>query len=163
RKIDLGTASIREVNRLVSAIEAELSVRFVRMEFGIPGLPVHPLAVEAEGRALRERGISHVCAPFDGVPALKPDAARCGLLVMTVEAPPSCCIPTIGAMEGCFASLALAAKLRRSRPRVLFLDPGFPVNRLQARFLGLTIRSLDFYHHRGTKLLDAVEALAAHG
>jgi aspartate/methionine/tyrosine aminotransferase len=163
QKIDLRTASIREMNRLVNAIEKDLAVPFVRMEFGIPGLPTHPLAIEAEIRALRELQVGHVYAPFDGLPALKEEAARFVRLFMDIEVPPSCCIPTIGAMEGCFASLALAGRLRKNRRSVLFLDPGFPVNRLQARFLGLEIENLDFYDHRGTKLLDAVETLAAKG
>jgi aspartate/methionine/tyrosine aminotransferase len=71
QKLDLSTASIREVNRLVSAIEAASGLRFIRMEFGIPGLPAHPIAIEAEVRALREQSVAHVYAPFDGLPALK--------------------------------------------------------------------------------------------
>jgi aspartate/methionine/tyrosine aminotransferase len=161
--IDLRTASIREMTRLVDAIEKQLGLRFIRMEFGIPGLRVHPAAIEAEIQALRELQVAHVYAPFDGVPALKEEAARFVELFMGVKVPPSCCVPTIGAMEGCFASLALAARLRKNRGKVLFLDPGFPVNRLQARFLGLRIESLDFYDHRGEKLLNAVERLAERG
>jgi len=163
QKLDLAVASIREINRLVNAIERDQGVRFIRMEFGIPGLPAHPVAIEAEIRALREQNVAHVYAPFDGVPALKEEASRFVKLFMNLDVPPSCCIPTVGTMEGCFASLALAGRLSRSRRSVLFLDPGFPVNRLQARFLGLNVKSLDFYDHRGPKLLAAVEELAAGG
>ena len=163
QKLDLRTASIREINRLVGTIERDQGVRFIRMEFGIPGLPAHPVAIEAEIRALREQDVAHVYAPFDGVSALKEEAARFVERFMGVVVPPSCCIPTIGTMEGCFASLAVAGRLTRSRRTVLFLDPGFPVNRLQARFLGLGVRSLDFYDHRGPRLVDAVDSLAAGG
>ena len=163
QKVDLRTASIREVNRLVDALEKDFGVKFIRMEFGIPGLPVPAIALEAEAHALRERKVGNLYAPFDGIAALKEEAARFVDLFMGVKVPPSSCVPTVGAMEGCFASLALVGRLRKERRSVIFLEPGFPVNRLQARFLGLKIESLDFYDHRGDKLLSAVERLAARG
>jgi len=160
---DVRKASIREMNRLVNTIEHELGVQFIRMEFGIPGLPVSPVAIEAESEALRERKVGHVYAPFEGVPALKEEAARFVKLYLGIDVPPTSCVPTVGAMEGCFASLALASGRVRGRRTVLFLDPGFPVNRLQARFLGAPVASIDFHDHRGEKLLDAVEERAARG
>jgi aspartate/methionine/tyrosine aminotransferase len=163
QNFDVRTASIREMNKLVNAIEQQLDVEFIRMEFGIPGLPVHPRAIEAETQALRERNVGHVYAPFEGVPALKEEAAKFVKLYMDLDVPPSCCIPTVGAMEGCFASLALASRLRKGASTVLCLEPGFPVNKLQIRFLGLKRESIDFHDHRGDKLLEAVEALARRG
>ena len=47
--ISVGTASIREVNRVINAIEERLGANFIRMEFGIPGLPVDPLAEDIIG------------------------------------------------------------------------------------------------------------------
>jgi aspartate/methionine/tyrosine aminotransferase len=160
---DLRTASIREMNKLVNGIEEELDIRFIRMEFGIPGIPVDPLAVDAEIEALRERGVGHIYAPFDGVPALKQEAARFARLFMDVDVPPTCCVPTVGAMEGCFAGLALASQIKKGRRTVICLDPGFPVNKLQIRFLGLKRESIDFYDHRGDKLIQAVEERAKQG
>src|SRR5512138_185698 len=55
---DVRKASIREMNRLVNAIEADLNVRFIRMEFGIPGLPVSDIAIRAEIEALRDRKVA---------------------------------------------------------------------------------------------------------
>ena len=85
--IDLRTASIREMNRIVNEIEQELDVRFVRMEFGIPGLPTNPLAVEAEIEAISTRGLSNRYAPFDGIPELKVEAARFAQNFMNLEIP----------------------------------------------------------------------------
>jgi aspartate/methionine/tyrosine aminotransferase len=163
QKFDVRTASIREMNNLVNAIEEQLEVSFIRMEFGVPGLPANPIAIEAETRALRERQVGHIYAPFEGVPALKHEAARFVKLFMNVDVPASCCIPTVGAMEGCFASLALASRLRRGADTVLCLEPGFPVNKLQMRFLGVKSESIDFYDHRGETLLRAVEERAKRG
>jgi aspartate/methionine/tyrosine aminotransferase len=163
QKFNVRSASIREMNKIVNIIEERLGVKFIRMEFGVPGLPVHPMAVAAETHALREHSVGHVYAPFEGVPALKEEASKFVKLFMDLEIPPSCCIPTVGAMEGCFASLALASRLRKGSRKVLCLEPGFPVNKLQMRFLGVNTTSIDFYDHRGDELLDAVERLAARG
>ncbi|HXV77918.1 MAG TPA: pyridoxal phosphate-dependent aminotransferase [Candidatus Polarisedimenticolaceae bacterium] len=161
--VDVRRASIREMNKLVNTIEQQLEIRFVRMEFGIPGLPLDPVAIDAESQALRERHVGNVYAPFDGVPELKREASRFVKLFMDLDIPPACCIPTVGAMEGCFASLALAAQIKRGRNKIICLDPGFPVNKLQIRFLGLERESIDFYDHRGQVLVDAVDRLASRG
>ncbi len=157
QNFDFRTASIREMNRLVNAIENDQGIGFIRMEFGIPGLPVSPVAIDAEVEALRERQVGHIYAPFQGVPELKEEASRFVKLFMDLDAPPSCCVPTLGAMEGCFATLALAGGMNPARRKVICLEPGFPVNKLQLRFLGLERVGIDFYDHRGEALLQAVE------
>ena len=154
---DVRKASIREMNRLVNAIEAGLTVRFIRMEFGSPGLPVSDIAVQAEIEALRDLHVGNVYAPFDGLPELREEAARFVKLFMGLDVPAACCVPTVGAMEGCFASLALANRMHDDRHTVIFLQPGFPVNQQQARFLGINTHSIDFYDHRGDALIRAVE------
>ncbi|HSG64112.1 MAG TPA: pyridoxal phosphate-dependent aminotransferase, partial [Gammaproteobacteria bacterium] len=121
------------------------------------------VAIDAEADALRERQVGHVYAPFEGLPALKQEAARFVELFMGLDVPASCCVPTIGAMEGCFAAMALAGRIDRKRRTVLCLEPGFPVNKLQLRFLGLERDSIDFYDHRGEELVRAVERRAKRG
>jgi aspartate/methionine/tyrosine aminotransferase len=133
------------------------------MEFGIPGLPLAPVAIDAEIAALRQRQVGHVYAPFDGLPELKAEAARFVKLFLDLDVPAGCCIPTLGAMEGSFATLVLAPHLVPGRRKVLCLEPGFPVNKLQLRVLGLERESIDFYDHRGEKLVSAVERLLGRG
>ncbi|MFN2114852.1 MAG: aminotransferase class I/II-fold pyridoxal phosphate-dependent enzyme [Anaerolineae bacterium] len=163
QKFDVRTASIREMNAVVNAIEVELGVKFIRMEFGVPGLPVSEIAIDAEVEALRERQVGHIYAPFVGVPELKAEGARFLKLYTDIEVPPECCVPTVGAMQGCFASIAVASRLRGEDGVVLCLDPGFPVNKLQLRFLGVKGESIDLYHHRGDALVDAIEERARRG
>jgi len=163
KKIDVRGASIREMNNLINTIEQELGIRFIRMEFGIPGLPTHRIAVEAEAEALRDRKVGHVYAPFEGLPALKEEIARFVKLFMNLDVSARCCIPVVGAMEGCFASLALASRMRPDARKVICLEPGFPVNKLQLRFLGLEREPIDFYDHRGETLVRAVEKRAERG
>ncbi len=126
---DVRTASIREMNNVVNAIETDLGVQFIRMEFGVPGLPANPIAIEAETRGPRERNIGHVYAPFEGVPALKDEGARFVKLFMDIDVPPSCVVPTVGAMQGCFASIALASRLKGAAAPSSASTPAFPVNR----------------------------------
>ncbi|MFH1680975.1 MAG: pyridoxal phosphate-dependent aminotransferase [Candidatus Eisenbacteria bacterium] len=161
--IDLRTASIREMNRVVNEIEKEIGARFIRMEFGIPGLPPHPIAIEAEIEALRDKGLAQHYAPFDGVPALKEEASRFAKLFMNLDLPPVSCVPTVGAMQGCFVSLAVAGHVDPAKRTVLFLEPGFPVNKQQCRFLGLNYDRIDMYDHRGEKLVRALEERLGRG
>jgi aspartate/methionine/tyrosine aminotransferase len=161
--INVGTASIREVNRVISAIEERTGLSFIRMEFGIPGLEPDPIAVEAEIIALRDEGLARIYAPFDGVPALKEAGRDFVHAFMDLDLPASCCIPTVGAMHGGFISMGIAGRRFADRDTILFLDPGFPVNKLQCRVWGLENDSIDVYDHRGEKLLAAIEERFATG
>ena len=162
-RLDLKSASIRDTNKLVNTLQQRLGVEFIRMEFGVPGLPTPPIAVDAEIHALREQQLGSVYAPFEGIPELKVEAAKFAKLFMDVEVPPSCCVPTVGAMQGCFASIALAGRLTREKGTLLCLMPGFPVNTIQARFLGVGQATIDFYDYRGERLIEAVEQRVRQG
>jgi len=161
--ISVGTASIREVNRVINAIEERLGVTFIRMEFGVPGLSANPIAIDAEIEALREKDLANVYSPFDGLPVLKEAAADFVKAFLGIDVPPVCCVPTVGAMHGCFLSMGIAGYRFADRGSILFLDPGFPVNKLQCRVWGLTRRAIDFYDLRGPALLDAMEEEFATG
>jgi len=163
QKFDVRTASIREMNAVVNAIEARMGIKFIRMEFGVPGLPTSPIAIAAEVEALRDKHVGHVYAPFVGIPELKEEGARFLKLFADIDVPPECCVPTVGAMQGCFAAIAVASRLRGREGKVLCLDPGFPVNKLQMRFLGVDWESIDLYDHRGDELVAAVEERARKG
>ncbi len=155
--IDLRTASIREMNRIVNEIEKELDIEFIRMEFGVPGLPTNRIAIDAEIQALSGRGLSSQYAPFAGVPALKEEAARFAKNFMDIDLPAECCVPTVGAMQGGFLAQAVAGRISPDRDTILFLNPCFPVNRQQTRFLGLKEDRIDFYDYRGEKLIRRLD------
>ncbi len=155
--VDLKVASIREMNRIVNDIEKELAICFIRMEFGIPGLLTDPIAVEAEIDALANRRLGNRYAPFDGIPELKEEAALFAHNFMNLDLPPRCCVPTVGAMQGGFLAQAVAGRIDPRRDTILFLEPSFPVNRQQTRFLGLKEDRIDFYDHRGDSLVSALD------
>ena len=82
------------------------------MEFGVPGLPASPHRPRRRDAGAPQRHVAHVYAPFEGLPALKAEGARFWKLFAGLDVPPSCVVPTIGAMQGCFAGLALAGQLK---------------------------------------------------
>jgi aspartate/methionine/tyrosine aminotransferase len=154
---DPANLSIRESNRLVSLIEQDLGVRFVRMEFGIPNLPYDPVGVLTAQEVERAQKVSNRYPPFDGVPELKQEAALFVKNFLDIDVPPECCVPTVGSMQGGFIAQAIAGNRLPGRQTILFLGPSFPVSMRQTRFLGLTVDSVELGDFRGAALVAEVE------
>ena len=71
----VGTASIREIKKLIDCIESATGQKFVRMEMGIPGLPPSKIGVEAQIKAL-QKGVAAIYPDIHGIPELKQEIAR---------------------------------------------------------------------------------------
>lgn len=153
----VGRASIRELNRIVHLIEQESGIPFIRMEMGIPGLQPPQIAIESEVEALR-RGVGSTYPPFDGIPELKTEISRFIRLFMDIQVSPGSCFPTVGSMQGCFLALLVTSRRKKGREKVLFIDPGFPVNKLQAQVIGIGSDSFDIYDYRGPALRNKLES-----
>lgn len=156
QRIDMERVNIREMAKIVKAIETEIGVEFIRMEIGIPGLALNEAALQAEAEALAA-GRGNEYAPFEGTERLRRAVSRFVKMFLNVDIPWQHCVATNGAMQGGIVSQALAGHLHPGRRTILYIDPSFPVNRLQARFLGLEVDSLDLYDHRGEKLVAEIE------
>ncbi len=152
----VGKASIRELVRLVNEIEKETGDKFVRMEMGVPGLPPAQVGVEAEIAALRN-GVASKYPMIDGVPELKSEISRFVKMFINVDVNPSNCIPTVGSMQGGFATFLVAGRSNIKKDKVLFIDPGFPVQKMQLDVLGLDYETFDAYNYRGEKLRAKLE------
>jgi aspartate/methionine/tyrosine aminotransferase len=159
---DITRLSIREVGRLVNAIEEESGQEFIHMEMGVPGLPALPVAVEAEKKAL-DSGIANSYPGIEGIPFAKSEIARFAGLFMNLDVSPLCCIPTVGAMQGSFAALLAAARTNPEKPYTLFIDPGFPVQKSQLNLIGVPFKSFDILNFRGDRLYDKLESFLAEG
>ncbi|GAB4341609.1 MAG: pyridoxal phosphate-dependent aminotransferase [Calditrichia bacterium] len=153
----VGLASIRELNRIVTNIEAATGEKFIRMEMGIPGLEPPKIAVEAEKAAL-DRGVGSKYPPFDGIPELKTEISRFVKLFMDVDVKPEACFPTVGSMQGCYMAMMVSGRRTRGKNKILFIDPGFPVNKRQAKVIGLPSVNFDIYDYRGAKLREKLES-----
>ena len=82
---------------------------------------------------------------------------------LDVEVAPRGCIPTVGSMQGSFTTFLLCSQLDPQRRKILFIDPGFPVQRSQVHILGIPSESFDIYDYRGEKLGPKIESVLAAG
>ena len=153
----VGLASIREVNRLVNEIEEATNKSFIRMEMGIPGLNPPEIAVNAEIEALK-RGVGSKYPPFDGIPELKNEISSFVKNFINVDINPVSCFPTVGSMQGCYLGMMASARRIKGKDKILFLDPGFPVNKRQASVIGIEHEQFDVYEFRGDKLKEKLES-----
>lgn len=159
---DIKTASIRQVGAIVRAAEAATGTEFIHFEMGVPGLPPSAVGVKAECEAL-QRGVASVYPIIDGIPEVKEQASRFLKAFVDTDIKPSGCIPTVGSMQASFASLMLASQLSPEKDTVLYIDPGFPVQKMQANVIGVKIASFDIADYRGVKLEEKLESYFAQG
>jgi aspartate/methionine/tyrosine aminotransferase len=154
---DLGTASIREIVKLVNQIEQETGIKYVRMEMGAPGLPSSIIGTEAEIDALK-RGVASVYPSIEGLKILKDETSRFIKLFLDLDINPRGCIPTVGSMMGSMISFLVANRNDKDKEGTLFIDPGFPVQKQQVKMLGHDYNSFDIFEHRGAKLKSKLES-----
>ncbi len=157
-----GTATIREIKKLVDNIEGESGTKFVRMEMGVPGLPPAAAGIEAEIEALR-KGVAAIYPDIMGVKELKSEISLFVKNFLNVNVSPEGCLPTVGSMQGGFAAFMMLNRLREGRDTLLFLDPGFPVHKQQMKVLGNKFVQFDVYNYRGEKLRQKLESMLSAG
>ena len=157
-----GKATIREVVVMANMAEKQTGKRFVRMEMGVPGLPPSAVGVEAEINALKN-GVASIYPMLDGHPDLKNESSRFIKAFIDVDVPASCCVPVTGSMQGTFTSFLTCSQCDPVKNTILFIDPGFPVQKQQLRVLGCPFESFDVFHFRGEALRDKLESYLAKG
>ena len=158
----IGKASIREIKRLVDTIEQSTGDRFIRMEMGIPGLPPVAIGTKAEIEALK-KGVAAIYPDIHGIPQLKKEISKFVKLFIDIDVNPAGCLPTVGSMQGSFASFMTVNKMYLNKDTILFIDPGFPVHKLQLQVQGVPWESFDVYNFRGDKLREKLESFLTKG
>ena len=128
----IGKAGIREINKLARDMEAACGQKFIHMEIGNPGLPAARVGVEAQIKALQD-GVAANYPPIDGAPILKKEASRFIKNFLDLDVDATNCIPTVGSMQGGFASFMISGHTNVKKNTMLFIDPGFPVHKFQNR------------------------------
>ncbi len=159
---DFAKATIREVKQVAAMAEKESGVEFVKMEMGIPGLPAAQVGVNAQIKALQE-GIAHSYPDIQGYPELKVQASRFVKAFINVDIKPEGCVPVTGSMQGTFASFLTCSQADRKKDTVLFIDPGFPVQKMQLQVQGVKYETFDVYDFRGEKLGPKIESYLSKG
>lgn len=159
---DFVKATIREVKGVAAHAEKESGVEFIKMEMGIPGLPAAQVGVDAQIKSLQD-GIAHSYPDIQGLPALKEAASEFVKAFIGVDINPEGCVPVCGSMQGTFASFLTCSQADKKKDTVLFIDPGFPVQKMQLQVQGTKYETFDVYNFRGEKLGPKLESYLAHG
>ncbi len=159
---NLSTATIGEVLLMAQYLERETGIPFIRMDQGSPGLPVNHYGVEAEKAAL-DRGVGSQYPAADGVPELKEAASRFVKAFLDIDITPRSCVPTTGSVAGSYGSFIACTQRIPGKNKVLFIDPGFPIQKSQLRIIGAEWEEFDIYHYRGAALHDKLESILKGG
>lgn len=159
---DFAYATIREIKAIAERAERETGVEFIKMEMGIPGLPASSIGVKAQIKAL-EDGIAHSYPDIQGLPQLKQAASDFVKAYVGVSISAESCVPVSGSMQGTFASFLTCSQCNAKKDTVLFIDPGFPVQKMQLQVMGVNYESFDVYDYRGDKLGPKIENYLSKG
>jgi aspartate/methionine/tyrosine aminotransferase len=159
---EVGKGSIREIVKLVNDIEKTSGIKYIRMEMGVPGLPSAQIGIDAEIKAL-QNGAASIYPPMEGILELKNEAARFLKLFANATISPMGCLPTVGSMQASMAAIMVSSYCFPGKNKTLFIDPGFPVQKLQCSVLGNTPYSFDVIDYRGSKLKDKIESYLKKG
>ena len=148
---NLDNASIRDIVDIADQMQDISGVDFIRMEIGSPGLPSPEIGVKAQQDALA-KGVSMQYASVHSIPQLKQEASRFIRSFVGIDVPPSSCVTSVGSMQGGMVSIIAAMQAKPNPGTILFIDPGFAVQKLQCSVLGYNYVSFDVYQHRANKL-----------
>lgn len=159
---DFAKATIREVKLVAARAEKQSGVEFIKMEMGIPGLPAAKVGVEAQMKALGN-GIANLYPDIQGLPELKNEASRFVKAFIGIDLAPEGCVPVCGSMQGTFASFLTCSQADSKKDTVLFIDPGFPVQKMQLQVMGVKYETFDVYSYRGERLGEKLESYLKQG
>ena len=158
----LGKGSIREIVRIVNNIEQDTNKKFIRMEMGVPGINPPEIGTNAEIKALKG-GVASKYPMIEGIAKIKPEISRFVKLFMDIDVKPENCIPSVGSMQGAYATFMVGCRRDIKKDTLLFIDPGFPVQKQQMNVMGLKYDSFDVYNYRGEELKIKLESHLKNG
>ncbi len=159
---DLSRATIGEVLLVAQYLEQKTGIPFIRMDQGSPGLPINRYGVEAEKAAL-DSGVGSQYPAAAGVPELKSEASRFVKAFLNVDISARSCVPTVGSVAGSYGSFIACTQRTPGKNKILFIDPGFPIQKSQLRVIGAEWVEFDIYNYRGEALRGKLEQMLSEG
>lgn len=159
---DLQNATIGDVLLVASRLEELTGIPFIRMDQGSPGLPANKIGIEAEKKAL-DAGLGSQYPAAAGVLELKEAASRFVKAFIDIEISPRACVPTTGSVAASFGSFIACTQRIPGKAKVLFIDPGFPIQKSQLRILGIDWTYFDIHDFRGKLLREKLESYLSEG
>lgn len=160
--IDITSATIRQICSLASELESQAKEQMVHLEIGNPGLPAEQIGVEAEIEALK-KGVANTYPNIAGIPELKKWGEEFIKAFLNIKVPQKGIVPTVGSMQGSFTLMLLLKQRLEGKDTMLFMNPGFPAQRNQAKLLGLKEEAFDIYSYRGKALEKKLEEVLSKG
>ena len=159
---DLEQATIGQVVLLASRLEELTGIPFIRMDQGVPGLEPCRIGTEAEKQAL-DTWIPAIYPAAEGIPELKTEASRFVKAFLDVDISAAACVPVTGSVAGSFGSFIACTQCDPGKNTVLFIDPGFPIQKSQLKVLGIPHVQFDVHGFRGEKLRAKLESYLEKG
>ena len=101
--------------------------------------------------------------PFDGIPELKQEISAFVKNYMDQEISPVSCFPHRRLHAGVLYGHDVHLPAYQGERQAALHDPGFPVNKNQARVLGVQYENFDVYEFRGDKLKAKLESYLEKG
>jgi len=159
---NLENATIGEVLLIASRLEQATGIPFIRMDQGVPGLKPCRIGLDAEKKAL-DAGVASMYPAAEGIPVLKNEASRFVKAFLDVDVSPVSCVPVTGSVAGSFGSFIVCNQYDEKKDTVLFIDPGFPIQKSQLKVLGINYLEFDIHDFRGDKLKEKLEDILKAG
>ena len=159
---DLEQATIGQVVLLASRLEELTGIPFIRMDQGVPGLEPCRIGTEAEKQAL-DTWIPAIYPAAEGIPELKTEASRFVKAFLDVDISAAACVPVTGSVAGSFGLFIACTQCDPGKNTVLFIDPGFPIQKSQLKVLGIPHVQFDVHDFRGEKLRAKLESYLEKG
>lgn len=104
-----------------------------------------------------QNGIASLYPDINGLPELKSEASKFIKAFIDIDLKPEGCVPVTGSMQGTFASFLTCSQCDE-KDTILFIDPGFPVQKQQLVVMGQKYETFDVYDYRGDKLKEKLES-----
>ena len=159
---DISRTTIRQCSMVGSALEEMAGEKFSHLEFGVPGIPVCRIGVEAQKKALDE-GMPSVYPNVQGIPELKKNASRFVKAFIDIDIDPKGIVPTVGSMQASMTSVLECSQLQPGKDTILYICPGFSAHGRQPDLLGIKNIFFDIYEFRAEKLRAKLESYFKQG
>jgi aspartate/methionine/tyrosine aminotransferase len=72
-------------------------------------------------------------------------------------------VPTVSSVAGSYGAFIACTQRIKGKNKVLFIDPGFPIQKSQLRIIGAEWVEFDIYNYRGEALRDKLEQMLSAG
>src|ERR1035437_3240988 len=147
----LNNATIREIVQISTIIQKEVDNEpLIRFDKGIPGLPPFEIGVDAEIKALKN-GIAAIYPNVEGISDAKEQMSIFYKKFMNLNIGSELCFPVSGSLQGSFASFIVLSKIHAKKKKILFVDPGFQVQKQQCEVLSVDYDTINLPEIRGNK------------